>query len=549
MTTKLCLIGLMGSGKSTLGKALATRWNVAFVDLDTEIETRAGRSITSIFEQSGESAFRLLERETLDTLLVDPRPLVIATGGGAPCQPDAMERIHAHASTVWLDAPPDCLARRILDDPRGDVRPLLSGLDLESATARLETLLETRRPFYSKALVRIDATLPLETQLAQIELGFLPASPSARLELALPAHPAHRYAIELISDLPGPTVARAARETLHPRASRALVVTDSNVAPLYADGVEAALHAAGFQPSRIVLPAGEPTKSFACLSEVLDAAFAARLSRHDAFIALGGGVIGDLTGFAASIFQRGVPFIQVPTTLLSQVDSAVGGKTAINHARGKNLIGTFWQPTAVISSQAVLRTLPEREFRCGLAEAIKHGFIASPELVEAVVHDAPRLRARDAQAMLSLVHACCRIKGEVVADDEREDPENGRRAILNFGHTFGHAFEKLMGYGRLTHGEAVALGMVYAARLSERTGVSMPNLESRITHILDELGLPCRPDSPEYPSLRELIEAARGDKKASGDAVRFVLLEDFGRPVMSRLTWSEIADRLTASPP
>jgi 3-dehydroquinate synthase len=551
--TKLCLIGPMGSGKSTLAASLARHLDRPSVDLDAAIEARAGQTISSIFEQSGEAAFRRLEREVLDALLADERPLIIATGGGAACEPGALEAMSARATVIWLDAPPETLAARALGDAEGPVRPLLAGLELAQATEFLTRQLDRRRPFYARAHLKVDATLPREAQIAAIEAAL--TSPTSnggprsetRIDLELPAPAPHRYPIILVDDLPGPHVAAMARAHLSPRARRVLIVSDTNVAPLYLEGLEAALRGAGLDPHRFIAHAHESSKSLVTVSEVLDAAFAARMTREDAFIALGGGVVGDLTGFSASIFQRGVPFIQVPTTLLAQVDSSVGGKTGVNHPRGKNLIGAFWQPVAVISSQRVLWTLPSRELRCGLAEAVKHGFIASPELVDAVLRDAPRLRATDPDATARLVLACCGIKGAVVAEDEREDPESGRRAILNFGHTFGHAFEKLLGYGELTHGEAVALGMVLAARLSERLGVAGPGLEARVVSVLDALGLPCDPDASQWPALDALVEAARGDKKASGDSVRFILLEDYGRPRIERLTWATISQALAHS--
>ncbi len=359
-----------------------------------------------------------------------------------------------------------------------------------------------------------------------------------------PAAHADGYPIDIIEDLPGPTAAVVMREVLSPKARRLLIVSDDNVAPLYAPGLEAALQAAGYDPATLVLPAGEATKSMATIERVLAAAFDHKLSRSDAMVALGGGVIGDITGFAAAIFQRGIGVVQVPTTLLAQVDSSVGGKTGVNHERGKNLIGAFWQPRAVIASQAVLYTLPTREVRCGLAEAVKHAFIADPELLADIVRHITAFTRADPVATERLVASCCRIKSEVVASDPREDPITGRRAILNFGHTFGHAYEKLLGYGHWTHGEAVSVGMVWAARLSERLGFAAAGLEAEIRSTLVGLGLPADPEAPGLPSLSELIEAAKGDKKGDSSEVRFVLLARIGEPLIERLRWEAIAAAL-----
>jgi len=344
----------------------------------------------------------------------------------------------------------------------------------------------------------------------------------------------------IVPELPGPALAAMAQAVLPEKASRLLIVSDTNVAPLYLEHVARGLSGAAYGVVSHVLPAGEEHKDLAAVASVVDAALAHRLTRHDAIVALGGGVVGDIAGFAAAITMRGLAFLQVPTTLLAQVDSAVGGKTGVNHKRGKNLIGAFWQPRAVVSSQATLATLPDREVRGGLAEAVKHGFIADPELLGWARENHLKLAALDEQALAHLVASCCRIKAAVVAEDEREDLDNGRRVILNFGHTFGHAFENVLGYGAITHGEAVALGMVYAARLSDR--IFGGRLEPEVVALL---GLPNDPFGPQQPSLGTLMDAARGDKKADAvSGVRFVLLEALGKPVVRSLSWGDIAERL-----
>ncbi|HRE89665.1 MAG TPA: 3-dehydroquinate synthase [Myxococcota bacterium] len=545
----LTLVGLMGAGKSTLGRALAAQLNWPFVDLDTEIERRHG-SIISIFEIFGEAHFRALERQVLTDLLTGPVPFVLATGGGTPCQPGLMDLLLEMGPVLWLDAPLDTLLERAAADHlRGHGRPLLLNDGVFSpshARARLAALLESRRPYYARGH-RIDAARPLAVQLADAltltpepPMLEIPTPPSASLlEVALAGSPPHRYPIHLTPELPGQPLA-ALVANLVPRPLRALVVTDTHVAPLYAD---AALSTINVQATLQTVPHGEQHKTIETALSLVDTALNLRLSRTDLFIALGGGVIGDLTGFAAAITQRGLRVVQVPTTLLAQVDSSVGGKTGVNHSRGKNLIGAFWQPVGVVASQAVLKTLPAREVRCGLAEAVKHAFIADPALLDFILDQAAALRALAPVPTAHLVQACCRIKAEVVAADEREDPVDGRRAILNFGHTFGHAFENLLGYGALTHGEAVSLGMVLAARLSDRLGVSR-SLEPRVTAALTALHLPHDPLGPDRPTLGALIEAARGDKKALGAEVRFVLLTDIGDPVVTRLAWSDIARHL-----
>ncbi|PIE18495.1 MAG: 3-dehydroquinate synthase [Proteobacteria bacterium] len=351
------------------------------------------------------------------------------------------------------------------------------------------------------------------------------------------------YPIRFVPGLPGPAVAAAARERV-PGARRALLVTDSNVGPLYAAGVVASLQGASLATEVFELAAGEASKSLTTIGAAVDRALSARLLRGDLVVALGGGVVGDIAGFSAAILHRGVAFIQAPTSLLAQVDSAVGGKTGVNHAAGKNLIGAFWQPRAVISSAEVLQTLPAREVRCGLAEALKHGYLADAALVARSLARVDALRRLEAEPVAELVADCCRIKAAVVAADERD---HGQRVLLNLGHTFGHAYERLVGYGALTHGEAVALGMVWAARLSEREGLAAAGLEAEVAGALAAFGLPHDVAAPDLPGVDALIEAALTDKKADAGGVRFVLLEGVGRGVTRRLSWDRVRALLGAA--
>jgi len=308
----------------------------------------------------------------------------------------------------------------------------------------------------------------------------------------------------------------------HLRGSAA-IVTNGIVAPLYLGRVRAALEASGARVAQVVVEDGEQAKGWPTLDRVIDALLAARLGRDALIVALGGGVIGDLAGFAAAVYQRGVAFIQVPTTLLAQVDSSVGGKTAINHARGKNLIGAFHQPAAVISDVATLDTLPDRELRAGLAEVIKHGVALDAALVVWLEQNIERLLARDRDALVYAVRRSCELKAAVVAEDEREA---GMRALLNLGHTFGHAIEAATGFGPWLHGEAVAAGMVMAAELSRRAGMLAASDARRIEALIARAGLPTRAPKFAPERWRELIAL---DKKSAAGRVRFVLLEAVGR--------------------
>ena len=303
------------------------------------------------------------------------------------------------------------------------------------------------------------------------------------------------------------------------------IVTNDVVAPLHLATVKAGLQGAG-RITEIILPDGEQAKGWQTLDRVFDALLAARLGRDGLVIALGGGVVGDLAGFAAAVYQRGVAFVQLPTTLLAQVDSSVGGKTAINHPRGKNMIGAFHQPRAVIADVAVLDTLPPRELRAGLAEVIKHAVALDLPFLEWLESDVDKLVARERDALIYAVRRCCELKAGIVAADEREA---GVRALLNFGHTFGHAIEAATGYGPWLHGEAIAAGMVMAAELSVRAGLLARPDAARLKALLARAGLPIA--GPAIPPER-LIELMAGDKKAAQGKVRFVLLESIGRAAL-----------------
>ena len=308
-----------------------------------------------------------------------------------------------------------------------------------------------------------------------------------------------------------------------PRAHAALIVTNTTVAPLYAPALREALQAHYPQVRVLELPDGEAHKNWETLNLIFDALLSAGSDRKTVLYALGGGVVGDITGFAAASYMRGVPFVQVPTTLLAQVDSSVGGKTAINHPLGKNMIGAFYQPQRVVCDLSTLKTLPAREFSAGLAEVIKYGPIADLAFLDWIEAQLPALMARDPQALAHAVRRSCEIKANVVGQDERE---SGLRAILNFGHTFGHAIEAGMGYGQWLHGEAVGCGMVMALHLSHDLGLIDAALVERCTRLIERAGLPIV--GPALGAARYL-ELMRLDKKSEAGEIRFVVIDGPGR--------------------
>lgn len=325
-----------------------------------------------------------------------------------------------------------------------------------------------------------------------------------------------------------------------PKAGAALIVSNVTVAPLYAERLRRQLLAVYPRVDLVVLPDGEQHKDWASLNQICDHLLAQALDRRTVLFALGGGVIGDMTGFAAAIYMRGVPFVQVPTTLLAQVDSSVGGKTAINHPLGKNMLGAFYQPERVIADLDTLDSLPDRELRAGLAEVIKYGPIADAEFLCWIEGNLDALLARDRAVLGYAIRRSCEIKADVVGQDEREQ---GLRAILNFGHTLGHAIEAGLGYGAWLHGEAVACGMVLAADIAQRMGLMPTGFVERLRALIERTGLPVQP--PKLGAERYL-QLMRVDKKAEAGEIRFVLIEALGRAGLHGVPDALIAETLAA---
>ena len=337
--------------------------------------------------------------------------------------------------------------------------------------------------------------------------------------------PERSYPIVVVDGLLANAQALRARLRACIQGNQVAIVTNDVVGPLYLEQLMAALD--GLQVDVMHMRDGEAAKNLATYEQVMDFLLAARHNRSTCLIALGGGVVGDLCGFVAATFQRGVDFIQIPTTLLAQVDSSVGGKTAVNHPQGKNMIGAFYQPVAVFADPATLSTLPPREYAAGLAEVVKYGVIEDPDLFVFLENHYDALLAKDGEVLSQVIVRCCAIKAAVVSADERE---SGRRAILNFGHTFGHAIEKLCGYGHWLHGEAVAIGMVMAARLSQQTAGLTAESVDRLINLLSKLGLPTELDSRslEIITVDAMIDAMGLDKKVLDGRLRFVVASEFG---------------------
>ena len=518
----------MGSGKTTVGRALAKKLHKRFIDSDHEIEARTGVSIPVIFEIEGEASFRQREAETIAelTALDD---VVLATGGGAILNEKSRQYLHERGTVIYLRAGINSILQRTRNDKN---RPLLRTVDPRKKLEELETqrhplyqevahlVIETGRPNVQFLVQTIlDKLAPANsTQCVQDVNTDMPSSGSRfrhdlRVDLGERSYP-----ITIGTDLLVDQVLLQNQI----KGQRVAIVTNTVVAPLYLGTLEKTLRSLGKEVVSVILPDGEEHKNWSNLMVIFDVLLEKKCDRKTTLIALGGGVVGDMTGFAASAYMRGIPFVQIPTTLLSQVDSSVGGKTGINHPLGKNMIGAFYQPEAVLADISSLSTLPDNELSAGLAEVIKHGAIIDPVFFDWIEANISQLRAKDTQALSYAIQRSCEIKADVVRQDERE---GGLRAILNFGHTFGHAIESGLGYGKWLHGEAVGCGMVMAADLSYRLGYIDYVARTRIKQLVEAAGLPSiAPDLGEQRWL-ELMEV---DKKNEGGQIKFILLKPLG---------------------
>lgn len=525
----LVLVGFMGTGKTSVGREVACILGLRFIDTDALIESSTGMPVSEIFARRGEAEFRDLEARAVAEAAAG-QGAVITTGGGALERAENIERLRAGGYIVNLMAGPAEIYGRLSRTGFGS-RPLLAGADpLERITA----LLAAREAGYARAHARVDTTGKDVGEVAA-EVARL-----ARAALALDQDGREiwvglgdrSYPIVVGADILASLGARL-RALLPGTGERrpALVVTHPDIAGLYLDPVAKGLAVAGFEVHVAEVPAGEPSKSLEQAGRLYDRCLEARLDRHSPVIALGGGVIGDLAGFVAATYLRGIPFAQVPTTLLAQVDSSVGGKVGINHPQAKNMIGAFHQPRLVIADVATLRTLPAREYASGLAEAVKHGVIADAEYFGFLETCRAAILRREDGALGRVVSGSCRIKAAVVEQDEREAR---KRMILNFGHTVGHAIESVSGYGRYLHGEAVAIGMVAAGRLALALGRGQggpapgwaEEAQARLERLLAGLALPVR--IPGLP-VQELIAAISYDKKVYGSRINWVIPSGIGR--------------------
>ena len=539
----IVLTGFSYTGKTRVGQEVACKLGWTFVDIDEEVVCLCGKPIPQIFAQDGESRFRELESEILERVCQGSNQ-VIATGGGAIMAAANREAMMKSGVVVCLEAKPATIYQRLLKDAESgsnqEVRPLLAGSE---PLKRIEWLKGFRQPFYALAdwTAHTD-NLTVEEVAEEVIRGWeyggrrraaLPAMPDAReSEAPYCEHQGAACVVTTATESYPIFVGWGYLEHLGRRmrnaglGGRAHIVSDDAVFPLYGDGVKKALAEVGFAVDHFVVPQGEQSKSFDTVVGIYDWLVEHRVERGDSIVALGGGMVGDLAGFVAATFLRGLPLVQVPTSLVGMVDAAIGGKVAVNHPQGKNLIGAFYQPRLVLADIQTLTTLPRRELVSGWAEVIKHALICDLQLLEFLEQRAEGLLGLEKEGTSEAVARSAAIKARIVSEDEKEQ---GIRTILNYGHTIAHGLETATNYERFLHGEAVAIGMMGAAMISSQMGLLPREAVERQQALLRRFGLPTACSNVNIESVLRAMEL---DKKMRGKKVRWVLLAGIGQPVL-----------------
>jgi len=544
----LIITGFSGTGKSLVAKEVARRLNWDFLDTDVEIVKQTRKPIAEIFRQDGESKFRELERETIRKAC-QQRQTIIAIGGGAIADPQNYELLAKTGVIVCLEAKPETIYERLFQEavhsPETEVRPLLA---TDNPLEHIRQLKASRQPSYAKAdwAIHTDGLSVSEVveevirawrSLRRPDFIGVPRNDKEKaqsgidkdiaclVETATQSYPVF-VGYGLLDKL-GEKMRQAALS------GTATIISDKNVFSLYGSKVVGILNDAGFVVNSFIVPPGEETKNMDYAIKIYNFLVGHRAERDDVIIALGGGMVGDLAGFVAATFLRGMFWVQVPTSLIAMVDASIGGKVGVNHPEGKNLIGAFYQPTLVLADPQTLTTLPQRELVSGWAEVIKHGMILDKEFLEFLETNVNKLTKLEPETLARAVACSAAIKAKVVNQDEKE--REGKRTILNYGHTIAHGLETATQYRRFLHGEAVAIGMVGAAKLSQRLGLLPAAAVERQQALLQKFGLPTSLPAKRSNlklSLAEVSRAMELDKKMKGKAIRWVLLQDIGRTVI-----------------
>jgi len=558
--TNLIITGFSGTGKSLVAIEVALRLNWDFLDTDDEIVKQAGKPIAEIFRQDGEGKFRELERETIRKAC-QQRQTVIAIGGGAIVDPQNYKLLAKTGLIVCLEAKPETIYERLFreaaSNPDREVRPLLA---VDNPLERIKQLKASRQPYYAN----VDWTIHTDNlNISEVAEEVIRASrllrrthphlnplPSRERKLGsqLKANDDVACVVETATQSYPIFVGYGLLDKLGEKMKQAAlsgtaaIISDENVFSLYGSKVEGTLKDTGFVVNSFVVPPGEETKSMDCAIKIYDFLVKHRAERDDIIIALGGGVVGDLAGFVAATFLRGMPWVQMPTSLVAMVDASIGGKVGVNHPEGKNLIGAFYQPNLVLADCQTLTTLPKRELTSGWAEVIKHGMILDEEFVQSLESNVNKLTKLEPELLTRAIARSAAIKAQVVSQDEKE--REGKRTILNYGHTIAHGLEAATQYKRFLHGEAVAIGMVGAAKLSQRLGLLPTDAAERQQALLQKFGLPTslrteaasqrrgRKRSNFKLSLAGVTRAMELDKKVRGKAIRWVLLQGIGKVII-----------------
>lgn len=539
----IILTGFSYTGKTVVGIEVARKLGWRFIDIDEEIVRVTGKSVAEIFTHDGEARFRELETKVLERACQGTN-VVIATGGGAIMNAANREIMMDRGVVICLEAKPATIYQRLLKeaeaDKSGAVRPLLAGPE---PLKRIEWLKEVRQPYYALAdwTVHTD-NLSIEEAAEEVILGWryaqrgrptLPALPDMP-ETKAPYHETQGAACVVTTQTESYPIfiGWGMFEQLGRRMrnaglwGRVHLLSDERVFALYGLKVKAILEKSGFTVDYMTVPEGERSKSFETAVKIYDWLVNFRAERGETIVALGGGVVGDLAGFVAATFLRGLPLVQVPTSLTAMVDSAIGGKVGINHPQAKNLIGSFYQPRLVLADTETLTTLPKRELISGFAEVVKHAMIRDYRLLEFLEGAVERLLILDKVVITEVVSRSASIKARIVSEDEKE---RGVRIILNYGHTIAHGLEAATNYEHFLHGEAVAIGMMGAAMISRQVGILFQEVVDRQQALLKRFGLPTECSDIDMEAVLRAMEL---DKKVSGRKVRWVLLSDIGKPVL-----------------
>jgi shikimate kinase/3-dehydroquinate synthase len=526
----IALIGFSATGKTVVAQKVAERLKWTFIDTDEEIVKLSGKAIPEIFKQDGEEAFRRLESQILKQACHQEQA-VIATGGGAIVDPKNQNLILETSVVVCLEAKPGTVYQRLLHDTLYSanpvVRPLLAG---DNPLERIKQLKTRRQPYYAIADWTIHTdNLTVDEVSQEIIRGWQYINrhtnkQATEADLACVVQtPTANYPVFVgwgILDRLGEKVKQTGL------AGTANIISDEIVFSIYGAKVKKTLEKAGFAVNSCVVPPGEASKNINQAVKIYDYLIEHRVERNDVVVALGGGMIGDLAGFVAATCLRGLPWLQVPTSLIAMTDASIGGKVAVDHPRGKNLIGAFYQPCLVLADVKTLTTLPHRELTSGWAEVIKHGLIIDADLLKLLEDSADDLVKLKPDITSKVIARSAAIKCGVVSEDERE---TGKRTILNYGHTIAHGLEAATDYGRFLHGEAVAIGMMAAARLSYRLKLLSEKAIERHKAVLQKFGLPI---DCSGVAVNDVLAAMELDKKVRDKAIRWVLLEDIGRMVI-----------------